>query len=121
MTEVNVEYSPAYSKPGKAKKKTKIWNSPVRLHDIKKPEDKACRHCDILTGTESHRHPESRIIKFLDGGGIAGGKNNDNLTSWLCFECDAELSAPLNRPATNQQLDEHALKWALAIIKTHLI
>ncbi len=108
-------------KPGKKTKTAKISNSTPRLHDIKLPKEKHCRNCGQETGTECMRHSESRVIKFLDGGGIIGGKINDNLSAWLCMQCDGEMSYPLPKNASEQRINNHALKWALAIIRTHLL
>ena len=74
-----------------------------------------------MTGTECFRHSESRIIKFLDGGGIMGSRINDNLTAWLSDEADRKLSKSLPKNATEQEIEKHALEWAILIIKTHLL
>ena len=107
-------------KPGK-KPKGKIKNKPVRLHDMNLPDRMHCRKCGRETGTESLRHAESRIIKFLDGGGCVGSKINDNLTSLLCIDCDRIMSTPLPKNCTDLESKEFALEWSLLIIKTHLI
>ena len=111
----------SFPKPGAKSKTTKIKNRSPRLHNLTPPKNKYCRHCGVEKGTECFRHTESRIIKFLDSGGIMGGKINDNLTAWLCLECDFELSYKLDKNSSWQQERSHALLWAIAIIKTHLL
>jgi len=111
-------------KPGAKPKTAKIKNSTKRVHDLTPPKEKHCRHCDTETGTEAMRHSESRVIKFLDKGGIMGAKINDNLTAWLCFACDQKLSAPVmeeDPELIDRALRDHALAWSLAIIRTHLL
>ena len=116
---------PLKQAPNQLKKDTKL--PPNSKKKLVPPGEKHCRKCDIETGTECYRHVESRVIKFLDKGGIMGGKVNDNLTAWLCFECDQKLSSPVIKKETPSINDidnlvrDHALAWALAIIKTHLI
>ena len=85
------------------------------------PEKRHCRRCDRITNTECFRHAESRIIKFLVGGGIMADKIPDTLTGWMCFDCDAELSASLPKDATKEQEEKHAYEWLIVIAKTHLI
>ena len=85
------------------------------------PKNKHCRRCGVESGTECFRHSESRIIKFLVGGGIIGSKIPDILTGWLCEKCDQELSEPLSKNATKEQEEKHAYEWLLSIVKTHLI
>jgi len=101
-----------FEKPGVKKKQSNRIGAP------KSPE---CAYCGLESETCCYRHSESRIIKFLDGGGIMGGKINNRLTGLLCFDCDAILSEPLTRTATIEQEESHALKWAMAIIRTWLL
>jgi len=100
-----------YPKIGTKPKKTR---KPIPAGDV-------CVKCGTKDGTICARHSESRVIKFLDGGGIMGGKINDNLTAFLCMECDCELSAPLPKDASQEAINLHALEWAILIIKTHLL
>jgi hypothetical protein len=109
-------------KPGPKKKKTKIHNRP-RLHDIKPPIiDDVCsaEGCDE-SETLRWCHCEDDTIKFMDGGGIVGGKINDNLTALLCAKHDLEYSLKPDRNSPQIWKDMHTLKWALAIIRSHLL
>lgn len=109
----------AFPKPGKPKKSRK---KPIKTgRNLKPPKKKHCRYLGYETGTECFRHAESRIIKFLDGGGITGSRINDNLTAWLSDEADRKFSKHLKKGATEQEETEHALQWAILIIKTHLL
>ncbi len=53
------------------------------------------------------------------GGGIMGGKLPDSETAWLCMSCDAKLSQPLLKDATQKQLREHAADWDRLIELSH--
>jgi hypothetical protein len=37
----------------------------------------------------------------------------------LCFNCDAEVSQPLRRDATDEELADHAEEWTKLIEKSH--
>lgn len=111
---------PKFKKPGPKKKKVKK-TSRSKVREIEQPEDKHCRVCNVKTGTECYRHVESRLIKFVFGGGITGGKLPDKLTAWACSECDAKLSVPLDKNASMEELLNHAFNWYTAISKTWLI
>lgn len=110
-----------HEKPGPKKKTSKIKNKGPRLHDLKPPDKKHCRGCGQETGTEAFRHAESRLVKFMSGGGITGGKINDRLTGWLCMDCDAIYSEQLEKNASYNDLLVHAYNWMTVIIKTWLI
>jgi|GEM_PF-1500614 len=114
------DYKPKFGKPGfkvRETKKTKI----SKKRTIEKPEKMNCVRCGRITETESHRHSESRIIKFLDGGGIMAGKIPDKLSAWLCDSCDAVLSKTPPKNSSEHVLNKHALDWFIAIAKTWLI
>jgi len=86
---------------------------------IKPPAEKHCRRCNRTTGTEAWRHAESRLIKFEHGGGIMGGKLPDDQTSWLCLDCDMELSQPLPKDASQKDLEYHKKQWQKVIKLSH--
>ncbi len=111
---------PKFPKPGKPKKKTKKTEL-VKTREIQKPDKMNCVKCNRISDTECHRHAESKIIKFLSGGGITGGKIPDTLTAWLCENCNAIISEPIPKTANEYEIIKHALDWALAILKTHNI
>lgn len=113
-------------KPGKKKKPAKIQNKTTRLHDIEPPKEKHCRWCNVETGTENFRHSEDPEVKFLSGGGITGGKINDNHTAWGCADCDLEMSTKPFKKHNEDPISfkirylEWQNKWRLGVIKTHL-
>lgn len=99
-------------KPGKAKKK--------KRPPIKPPQDRYCRRCFRTTETEAWRHAESRIIKFeSNGGGVMGGKIPDDQTAWLCHDCDHDLSKPMWKNASPEELELHAGAWRGVIESSH--
>lgn len=110
-----------HPKPGPKKKSAKIKNKAPRLHDINPPKEKHCRCCGLETGTECYRHAESRLIKFLCGGGIMGGKIPDSMTGWMCALCDHKLSDPLPKDTPEIEVLRHAWEWSMVIFKTHLL
>lgn len=79
------------------------------------PNEKYCRHCFVETGTERFCHAESRLIKMKYGGGIMGSKILDDQTGWLCVECDIKLSKPLQKDASEEELQFHKRQWETAI------
>lgn len=99
------------SKPGEKKKKKR----PVQ----KPPEEKHCRKLGYQTFTERWCHAESKIIKFSVGGGIMGSRISDDLTAWLSVQADAELSQPLSKNSTQEELEEHAEEWMRLIKLSH--
>lgn len=109
----------AFPKPGQRKKKRNTQKEIGRK--LEPPKKLHCRHLGYVTGTECWRHAESRIIKMLDGGGIAGGRINDMLTAWLSDEADKKFSETPPKDAPDYEIQKHALDWALLIIKSHLI
>jgi hypothetical protein len=108
-----------FKKPGKKEKKAKILNRKVRQHDIPVPEEKHCRLCGIETGTEALRHYEG-VFKHLWGKGV-GLKVNDNLVSWLCYECDKRLSTPLPKDVPDLEKYHREVNWLKTIIETKLL
>lgn len=100
----------AHTKPGKPKK---------RKSKLKPPKEKHCRRCFRTTQTEAWRHAESRIIKFEHGGGIMGGKIPDSQTAWLCMDCDHDLSKPMWKNASPEELELHAEAWRGVIKDSH--
>jgi hypothetical protein len=79
-----------FSKPGKAKKTSKIKNKSSRRHDIAKPKILKCCRCKKETDTIRLVHYEG-IYKHKYGKGT-GLKVNDNLISLLCNDCDIIMS-----------------------------
>lgn len=123
------EYKPAHPKPGKAKKSAKIKNRP-RIHDIKKPDSKACVRCNILKGTERLAHYEGFRKHSLGKG--TGIKCHDNFTAWLCQECtDIMDKKPVKVKLSKENTVEywqslwdeyrHSEEWLFLICKTHLV
>jgi hypothetical protein len=88
---------------------------------LEPPEKKHCRRCGILTGTEAYRHAENRLIKYFEGGGIMGSRINDNLSAFLCHDCDREMSEPIPKSAAMSEVYEHGFYWLKYIVLTHLI
>lgn len=116
-----------YPKPGPKKRSIRKKNATIRLHNLTIPKRKDCRWCNVETGTECFRHAEDPELKFLDGGGIMGGKINDNLTVWGCYNCDLEMSErPIQKRKEvgfdfRERYLEWQNKWRLGIIRTHLM
>lgn len=114
------------SKPGK-----KVKNQPKSkrflIHNIEKPEDRRCRNCGHITGTENYHHAESSRIKFISGGGITGGKISDRLTAWLCDkqECGIRFDTKPTKqnPGSTDSFEtvQHDLFSYDMIIKTWLL
>lgn len=105
------EYIPKHPKPGKPKKKKQKMPKP--------PAERYCRKLGYVTGSERWCHAEARLIKFLDGGGIMGGRIDHKYTAWLSFEADQELSQPLSKNATKDELENHAYEWERLIKLSH--
>ena len=99
-----------FKKPG-PKKKKKVRQKP--------PEERYCRRCGVNYGNCCYRHAESRIIKFESGGGIMGNKIPDSKTGWLCDRCDRIMSKPLDKNASQKQLQAHADEWNRLIKLSH--
>ena len=116
-----------YPKPGKPQKTVKRLKSRT-VRKLDPPKDTYCRFCcQPDDGTCCFRHAEDPDIKFLVGGGITGGKIQDNLTVWADDKCDREMST---KPYMRQQETQEAFtmrfyewknKWKLGVIRTHLI
>lgn len=133
-TKTEFAMSDKKEKPGNKKVATKIKNkSKVRLHDIKKPEKKHCRRCNIETGTERFAHYEGyRKPEFGKGIGI---KCNDNMTAWLCQRCTDTMDKKPNMDhaknfnMTDERKSEilnllvyiHSEEWLYLIVKTWLM
>lgn len=100
-----------YPKAGKHKKQ--------KRPKIKSPIERYCRKCFVETKTERWCHAESRIIKFESGGGVVGGKIPDDQTAWICFSCDSELSQPLPKDSSQEELENHADEWRRLIKLSH--
>lgn len=98
-------------KPGKKVKK--------KRKKIKPPKEKYCRYLGYVTGTERWCHAESRIIKFMHGGGIMGSKIPDHETAWLSSYADGWLSEPLPKDATQKDLEIHSRLWRQVIKDSH--
>lgn len=107
-------------KPGKKKQERPVTKS-LYIHKIDKPKDLSCKNCDLETGTENYHHAESKRIKYLDGGGIMGGKINDRLTAWLCKDCGYEFDTRPGDKAEQCLIDQHDLFSYDCIAKTHLV
>lgn len=99
-----------FPKPGKSKKSKR---------KLKPPKEKHCRKLGYITGTERWCHAESRIIKMSVGGGIMAAKIPDHLTAWLSAKADLALSQPLDKNATQQELEKHAAEWNRLIKLSH--
>ena len=109
-----------YPKPGKTKKKKQTYLK-SSSRGLKRPDEMICQWCGIESPTCCFRHAEDDIIKFLDGGGIAGGRINDNLTVFGCYDCDQKYSKKPDRDASEIVKLRHSIAWAVGIIKTHLL
>ncbi len=107
----------AFPKPGD-KKKSRSKTKSLYIHNIEEPKNRECRNCDVENGDECFHHPEATRIKFVDGGGIMGGKNNDRTTAWLCVGCGVEFDTKPDKNAPQQEHDQHALFSYDCIIKT---
>ena len=110
----------AQPKPGLKEKSTKIHNKRGRTHDIDKPETLYCRACKSTTGTECWRHAEVPWLKWAFGSGT-GAKVDDNLTAWLCMDCDSVYSKKPEKDASLLELAEYDVKWLTVIILSHLL
>lgn len=130
MSKFELEYpepfQPKFKKPGPHKKKTRKTER-AKIREIEKPKSLECKWCNVETGTECYRHAEDPEIKFLVGGGIVGGKNPDQLSSWGCDDCDREMSTkPHQHPQETWyefkiRFLEWQNKWKLGVIKSWLL
>ncbi len=111
-----------FPKPGK-KEKNRPKTKSVYVHKIETPKNRKCINCGQMTGTEVYRHPEDSTIKFLDGGGIMGGKPDDRLTSWLCSDKDCGLYYDTKPDINCEEIVRlrHDLFTAKMIIKTRIL
>ncbi|MEK0370977.1 MAG: hypothetical protein QQN55_07475 [Nitrosopumilus sp.] len=48
-----------------------------------------------------------------------GSRISDDLTAWLSVQADAELSQPLSKNSTQEELEEHAEEWMRLIKLSH--
>lgn len=111
------ESSDQIEKPGAKAKSTKIKNSAVRLHDIKKPDVLICHNCDEESDDCCFCHPEDDEIKFLFGLPGTGGKSPDELAVLLCLKCRTIMDKKPNIEAPRVEKLEHSMLWAKAVIK----
>lgn len=100
-----------FPKPGKTKKKKHKMPPP--------PKEKHCRKLGYETYSERWCHAESRIIKFMCGGGITGGRIDHKYIAWLSFEADQELSQPIDIDASQAELEAHRDEWMRLIDLSH--
>jgi hypothetical protein len=108
-------------KPG-AKPKKKPKTRQIKIHDIEKPKDLACKNCGVETETECYHHSESTRIKMLVGGGIMGDKINNHLTAWLCngLLCGIKFDIKPDKNSHPLLIAEHDLFTYDCIAKTWL-
>lgn len=104
-------------KPGAKAKSSKIKNSAVRLHDIKKPDVLICHNCDEESDDCCFCHPEDDEIKILFGLPGTGGKSPDELAVLLCLKCRTIMDKKPNIEAPRVEKLEHSMLWAKAVIK----
>lgn len=107
-----------FEKPGPKPKRSKIMNSAVRLHDIRRFMDQPCVRCGKLTHTERNAHYEG-IWKYRWGKGL-GKKVADELVAWLCMDCTNTMDTKPSKGDHIARL-EHDNEWAHLVIKTMLM
>lgn len=107
------------NKPGKKEKKQPKY-SKIKIHKIERPEDRKCVNCGIYVGTECFHHPEDGTVKFLDGGGIVGGKVDGHLTAYLCagLKCGVKFDTKPNKEAPEIEHLKHDNFTAKLVLKT---
>lgn len=110
------------SKVGPKKKKVKTTKR-VKVRTIEPPTDRKCVNCKRTTETECYHHAESKVLKFLKGGGIMGSKIPDLLSAWLCdsISCGQKFDTVPSREDTETVKLEHDLFSCVQVIKTHLL
>lgn len=105
-------------KPGKPKKKSKIWNKGPRQHYIEKPKIDYCIRCKAKTDTLRLCHYEG-FFKLKYGKGT-GKKVDDRLTTLLCNTCDLIMAKKPNKDDFKAIL-EFEIEWCWLIIDYQIL